>query len=308
MSLASPGALAALRGRREADLLDLPSVAHAADLLAARCSESWVRLAVTTLDRFRASCVGDADRLEPLLAAARADTGVAVSALASFAASRNRDSASQVETLAFGAKVWFALGGVPVPWRPLRPRDATPSGPHGDLGDGDLRLLLQAMIGSGLTAEELTCVRLGDVGSLAANGDVRPDVLSAPLAIRYPDPQSASRSLLTFLPFHASAELTAGLARRAAAGERLDAEALLISGAPVDSDGTSAVEAARRYHERLIEAGNEVNVSTCRATGDFFRGWGMPGARFEARAQSLDPLVNDPTTDLLIGATTEDPA
>jgi hypothetical protein len=31
----------------------------------------------------------------------------------------------------------------------------------------------------------------------------------------------------------------------------------------------------------LIGAGNDVNVTLCRATGDFFRAWGMPGARFD---------------------------
>ena len=102
--------MAALAGRREAALLALPSVAHAAQVLAVRAAPSWVRLAVTSLDRFRVSCVGDAARLEELMVAARADTGVAISALASFAAGRNRDAASQVEALAFGAKVWFALG------------------------------------------------------------------------------------------------------------------------------------------------------------------------------------------------------
>ena len=309
MSTTSPDpastAVAALAGRREAALLALPSVAHAAQVLAVRAAPSWVRLAVTSLDRFRVSCVGDAARLEELMVAARADTGVAISALASFAAGRNRDAASQVEALAFGAKVWFALGGVPVPWRPLRPQDTVASGPHGELGGGDLRLLLQAMIGSGLSAPELTRIRLGDVGSLTAQGEVRPDVLSAPLAIRCPDPQAVGGWRLTFLPFHASAELTAALARRAAAGERLDASALLISDAPVDQGGMSPVDAARGYHERLIEAGNEVNVSTCRATGDFFRQWGMPGARFEARVAGLGSVVGGVSGDGSLGVSTE---
>jgi hypothetical protein len=284
---ASPAALAALAGRREAALLTLPSVARAADLLADRCAASWVRLAVTTLDRFRAGVVGHADHLEALLAAAREDIGVAASALAAFAAQRPHDAASQVEALAFGAKVWFVVNGVPVPWRPVRTRDEAPSGPYGDLGDSDLRLLLQAMVGSGLSPEELTGVRLADVGSLTADGEVHPDMLSAPLAIRrhppWPPAQEPGAWRLTFLPFHASSAMTASLARRAAAGERLGPAALLIRDAPVDADGTPVLHAARRCHERLIDAGNEVNVSTCRATGDFFRAWGLPGARFDAR-------------------------
>jgi hypothetical protein len=36
----------------------------------------------------------------------------------------------------------------------------------------------------------------------------------------------------------------------------------------------------------LIEAGNDLNVFMCRMTGDFFREWGMPGARFSARGES----------------------
>ena len=311
MSVASPAALSALVGRREAALLELDSVARMANLLAERCAPSWVRLAVSTLDRFRADVVGEPQRLTELLDAARIELGVAISALGSFAAAHNHESASQVEALAFGAKVWFALNDVPVPWRPLRPGDSAPSGPHGDLGSGDLRLLLQALIGSGLSVEEFTTLRLNQVGSLLPDGRVEVDVLAAPLALAYPDPADPSRHLLTFLPFHASDALMQSLARRAAAGERLDGDALLMSDEPVDAAGTTAVEAARHHHERLINAGNDVNVSTCRATGDFFRAWGMPGARFEDRNQTNEtapllhaPLLHAPPSH----APTEDPA
>ena len=78
-----------------------------------------------------------------------------------------------------------------------------------------------------------------------------------------------------------------------------------MSDEPVDAAGTSAVEAARRQHDRLIEAGNDVNVSTCRVTGEFFRQWGMPGARFEARAQ---PAAAAPSGVQLPGSPTEDQA
>ena len=300
MTLASPAALSALKGRREAALLELDSVARMANLLAERCAASWVRLAVTTLDRFRAEVVGEPARLTALLDAARVDLGAAVSALASFAAAHNHRSASQVEALAFGAKVWFALNDVPVPWRPLRPGDSAPSGPYGDFGSGDLKLLLQALIGSGLSAAEFTALRIGDAGSLTASGEVQPDLLAAPLALRHLNPAGCVR--LTFLPFHASDALMGSLARRAAAGERLDNDALLMSDEPVDAAGTTAVEAARRQHERLIEAGNDVNVSTCRATGEFFRRWGMPGARFEARTAGTETTASTST------APTEDPA
>ena len=80
-------AQAALRDRREAGLLSLPSVARMAEVLAEQCREtSWVRLAVSTLDRFRAACVGEPQQLEVLLALARDEPETAMSALARFAA------------------------------------------------------------------------------------------------------------------------------------------------------------------------------------------------------------------------------
>ena len=142
MTAPSPAALQALTGRRETALLELPSVARAANLLAERCSASWVRLAVTSLDRFRVTCVGEVAALESLLDSAREDREVGVAVLAGFAHEHRRESSSQVEALAFGVKVWFALSGVEVPWSPLRPLERTRGAPHGDLGDGDLRLLL----------------------------------------------------------------------------------------------------------------------------------------------------------------------
>jgi hypothetical protein len=50
------------------------------------------------------------------------------------------------------------------------------------------------------------------------------------------------------------------------------------------SDGTRttprSISYARRRNAALIRAGNAVNISMCKATGDFFRSWGMPGSRF----------------------------
>ena len=44
----------ALAGRREAELLELPSVRRMADSLGRRCREaSWIRTLVSALDRFR---------------------------------------------------------------------------------------------------------------------------------------------------------------------------------------------------------------------------------------------------------------
>ena len=33
-------------------------------------------------------------------------------------------------------------------------------------------------------------------------------------------------------------------------------------------------------YQILIQAGSDTNVALCRATGDFFREWGLPGSRF----------------------------
>ena len=213
-------AQAALRDRREAGLLSLPSVARMAEVLAEQCREtSWVRLAVSTLDRFRAACVGEPQQLEVLLALARDEPETAMSSLARFAACVSRYTASQVEALAFGTKVWLALEGVAGPWRPLR-NDLQSAGPFGTRVGGDLKLVLQAMIGSGLALQELVAVRLADVGVLTANGDVAPDVLASPLAIRYTPLEAPETRRLTFLPFHAQPEFAASLARRAAAGRQ----------------------------------------------------------------------------------------
>jgi hypothetical protein len=278
---------AAMRHRREAGLLSLPSVARMAEVLAEQCRESsWVRLAVSTLDRFRAACVGEPQQLEVLLALARDDPETAVLALDRFAACVSRYTASQVEALAFGTKVWLVLEGVAVPWRPLR-NDLQSAGPFGTSVDGSLKLVLQAMIGSGLDLQELVAVRLGDVGVLTANGDVAPDILASPLAIRYAPLEAPETRRLTFLPFHAQAELAASLARRAAGGESLEASAPLIGDARGGPADQSILGPARLHHERLIAAGNDVNVATCRATGDFFRGWGMPGARYNTNREDI---------------------
>ncbi len=84
---------------------------------------------------------------------------------------------------------------------------------------------------------------------------------------------------MTFLSYDARLALLDRLAVRGGPGPD---EPLLV---PADRarDTLAAVEATSTA---LIGAGNDVNVSLCRATGDFFRAWGMPGARFEERAAS----------------------
>lgn len=258
----------ALRGRREVALLELPSVRHTAELLAARCRElSWVRAAVTTLDRFR-SLAGVAD-LESLLAGSRQDPALAEGVLRRFAAALDGRATEQVAGLAFGARVWWRTNGVLVPWRPLTARRsaATPAGLRTAAA-----LPTLALIGSGLTAEELASVRVGDVGSLDQEARVLPDPSADPLAVRYRDAENG-REWVTFL---STAAREAVLTRVAERPDGADPAAPLVRAADLT--------AARVRHRALIDAGNDVNVALCRTTGEFFRVWGMPGARFERRA------------------------
>src|ERR1700736_2379258 len=107
-----------LDGRREGELLTFPSVRRMVDILSQRCrEESWVRTSVATLERFRA-VTGNQD-LEALRERAIAEPTIAEHALASFAFAFAGYAESQVSSLAMGAKIWFRLNGVAVPWRPL---------------------------------------------------------------------------------------------------------------------------------------------------------------------------------------------
>ena len=273
----------ALAGRRERALLDEPSVAAVAQLLAARCRQpaSWIRAAVGTLGRFAAE-VADADLadLAGLLARGRADPAVAEASLAGLARRHDQRTAGQLESLAFGPKLWWRLNGVAVPWRPLA-KDAGPvAGPVLTArGTGlDARILLLALIGTGATEAELLAVRVRDAGSLDADGALRPDLTADPLAFEF-CPEDGGEPRLSFLS-HAAA---------IAVRERLDGrrpspdDPLLLP--PRAVGAARSVVAART--SALIAAGNDVNVATCRATGDFFRAWGMPGARFESRLRGV---------------------
>src|SRR5258708_36522107 len=95
------------------------------DILAQRCREqSWVRTSVASLERFRAM-TGNYD-LELLLERALAEPPVAEQALASFGSALAGYTESQVSALVMGAKIWFRLNGVSVPWRPLPGRVSRP--------------------------------------------------------------------------------------------------------------------------------------------------------------------------------------
>jgi hypothetical protein len=266
----------ALAGRREAALLELPSVRRMGEVLAAATREpSWVRMLVAGLDRFRRLTGAD---LEALLQRARADPTVAASALAGFALELDGHPDSAVAALAAGPKVWFRLGGVPVAWRPLPAR--APVAPLATAGDPTARLVLLAMIGSGLRLAELLRLRVGDLGSLDADGALVPDPRAEPLAVRFTRLRDRGGRRITFLSYHARAALLADLHRRRLAGLDAGPDAPVVAG-PRGQPATPAMVAAARHRSNaLIRAGSQLNVELCRTTGEFFRTWGLPGSRF----------------------------
>jgi hypothetical protein len=269
----------ALAGRRERSLLELPSAARMAAVLAERCREpSWVRTLVASLERFRG--LGGHDDLEALLAAARTDPAVGDRALAGFARALDGQPDAAVAGLAMGPKVWFRLNGVPVAWRPLPAAAAARRLPEAGLTGPAERLLVLAPIGSGLHLAELLRVRVGDLGSLDADGRVVPDPEAEPLAVRYTQRRGRSAERVTFLSFPARAAVLDHLARRRAGGLDTGPQAPLVAGPDGRPAGRAEVARARRRSNAVIRAGSNLNVDLCRKTGEFFREWGLPGSRF----------------------------
>ena len=269
----------ALAGRRERSLLELPSVARMAAVLADRCREpSWIRTLVAGLDRFRS--LGGHDDLEALLAAARADPAVGDRSLAGFARAMDGPPDAAVAGLAMGAKVWFRLNGVPVAWRPLPAAAAARRLPEAGLADPAERVLVLAPIGSGLHLAELLRLRVGDLGSLDAGGRLLPDPEAEPLAVRYTQRRGRSAERITFLSFPARAAVLEHLERRHRDGLDTGPAAPLVAGRAGRPAGRAAVARARRRSNAVIRAGSNVNVELCRKTGEFFREWGPPGSRF----------------------------
>jgi hypothetical protein len=249
-----------------------------ADILAERCREpSWVRTSIATLERFR-EMTGTAD-LEGLRERALADPGIAERALADFARVLSGYTDSQVSGLAMGAKIWFRLSGVNVHWRPLLGGASAHPLPSSEQG-GTERVILLALIGSGLRVAELLRLSIGDVGALDETGHLIPDIEADPLAVQYTPRRGKQGERVTFLTYDARRALLKSLQRRTLDGQALDPAAPLIAAqdarASIDS-----VARARRRSQSLIRAGSDVNVALCRTTGDFFREWGLPGSRFE---------------------------
>lgn len=267
-----------LDGCREAELLVFPSVRRMTDILSQRCREqSWVRTSVASLERFRTT-TRHTD-LEELLAQAKAEPAVAEQALASFATALAGYTESQISALAMGAKIWFRLNGVSVSWRPLPGIPSPPSLSATDQQGID-RVILLALIGSGLRLTELLRLRIGNVGSLDAEGRLIPDIEADPLAVQHTPRRGKQVECITFLTYSARQALLASLERYTTAGHPLNLDTPLLvqpDGSPVTN---STVARARRRSRSLIQAGNNVNVALCMTTGDFFRSWGLPGSRF----------------------------
>jgi hypothetical protein len=269
----------ALAGRRERSLLELPSAARMAAVLAERCREpSWIRTLVASLDRFQR--LGGHDDLEALLAAARADPPLADRSLIGFARALDGQPDAAVAGLAMGAKVWFRLNGVPVAWRPLPAAAAARRLPAAGLADPVERLLVLAPIGSGLHLAELLRVRVGDLGSLEVDARLLPDPEAEPLAVRYQQRRGRQAVRITFLSFAARAAVLEHLARRRLDGLDTGPEAPLVAGPDGRPAGRAEVTRARRRSNAIIRAGSRLNVELCRKTGEFFREWGAPGSRF----------------------------
>ena len=268
-----------LAGRREGDLLAFPSVRRMTDILSQRCRESsWVRTSVASLERFRA-LTGWSD-LEVLREQALVEPALAEQALSRFAGELADYTDIQVSALAMGAKLWFRLNGIAVSWRPLggtlSPALLSATDPQ-----GAERVILLALIGSGLQLAELLRLRIGDIGSLDREGCLIPDIEADPLAVQFTPRRGKQVQRITFLTYQARQALLASLEHAMTVGEALAPNAPLIT----QADGTPATNAsvtrARQRSQSLIRAGSEVNVTLCRTTGDFFREWGLPGSRFD---------------------------
>src|SRR5229473_1141508 len=256
--------------------------------------------AVASLERFR-TMTGHTD-LEQLLKEAVADStinvnmaeassdttihvtplvgvrgGVAEQALTAFASALSGYTESQISALAMGAKIWFRLNGVALPWRPLPGIPSSPVLSTGGAQETE-RLVLLALIGSGLRLAELLRLRRGDVGSLDTEGRLIPDIEADPLAVQYTPRRGKQIERITFLTYSTRQALLASLEQIPTQCINLDAPLI------AQSDGSKAtvvsVARARRRSKALIRAGSDVNVALCRATGDFFRDWGLPGSRF----------------------------
>jgi hypothetical protein len=136
------------------------------------------------------------------------------------------------------------------------------------------------LIGSGLHLAELLRLRVGDLGSLDADGRLLPEPEAEPLAVRYRQLRGRPAERVTFLSFPARSAILDDLERRRRAGLDAGPLAPLVAGPDGRPVGRAAVARARRRSNAIIRAGSNLNVDMCRKTGEFFREWGLPGSRF----------------------------
>ncbi len=141
--------------------------------------------------------------------------------------------------------------------------------------EGTERIILLSLIGSGLQMAELLRLRLSDVGSLDSEGRLIPDVEADPLAVQFVPRRGKPVERITFLTYQARQALLSSLEQRRAAGRPINLDVPLVV-----QQSRSSVAHARQRSYSLIRAGSYANVALCRATGDFFRAWGLPGSRF----------------------------
>ena len=141
-------------------------------------------------------------------------------------------------------------------------------------------MILLSLIGSGLRLAELLRLHIGDIGSLDREGRLIPDREADPLAVQFIPRRGKQVERITFLTYQARQALRASLEHALAVGDALHLDVPLITQADGSPVTTASVSRARQRSQSLIRAGSEVNVTLCRATGDFFREWGLPGSRF----------------------------
>jgi len=267
-----------LAGRREGNLLAFPSVQRMTDILSLRCREtSWVRTSVASLERFRA--MTGYNNLEELREQALAEPAFAEQALSRFATNLAAYTDIQVSGLVMGAKIWFRLNGIAVPWRPLGGTISATLLPTTGPQDAE-RVILLSLIGSGLRLAELLRLHIGDIGSLDSEGRLIPDIEADPLAVQFTPRRGKHIERITFLTYQARSALLESLKRSIFDRDSIRLDAPLITQADGSPVTTASVSRARQRSQSLIRAGSEVNVTLCRTTGDFFREWGLPGSRF----------------------------
>ena len=267
-----------LAGRREGNLLAFPSVRRMTDILSLRCRESsWVRTSVASLERFR-NMTGYSD-LEILREQAIVEPALAEQALSRFASALADYTDIQVSALSMGAKLWFRLNGIAVPWRPLGGTISPVLLPT-TRSQGTERVMLLALIGSGLQLAELLRLRIRDIGSLDSEGHLIPDIEADPLTVQFTPRRGKQVERITFLTYQARQALLSSLEQAITVRGSMQLDAPLITQADGSPVKNASVARARHRSQSLIRACSDANVALCRATGDFFREWGLPGSHF----------------------------